>query len=84
MLHQIRPAGSPAADSWRDCGSTSALYCLCMINMVLTLYVQRPDQNELSLALVPRDHPLIPPPNLEPEASGLLDRLLDVFNEQPR
>ena len=33
---------------------------------------------------MPRDHPLIPPPNLEPEASGLLDRLLDVFNEQPR
>ena len=42
---------------------------------------QRPDQNEVSIALVPRDHPLIPPPRLEPEASGLLDRLLNVFNE---
>ncbi|MCJ1378400.1 hypothetical protein MMC17_001498 [Xylographa soralifera] len=42
---------------------------------------RRPEQNEISLALVPRDHPLIPPPNLEAEASGLLDRLLNVFYE---
>ena len=46
--------------------------------------LQRPDQNEVSIALVPRDHPLIPPPRLEPEASGLLDRLLNVFNEDFR
>ena len=46
--------------------------------------LQRPDQNEVSIALVPRDHPLIPPPRLEPEASGLLDRLLNVFNEDVR
>ncbi|KAL8712406.1 MAG: hypothetical protein Q9220_003254 [cf. Caloplaca sp. 1 TL-2023] len=42
---------------------------------------RRPDQNEISLALVPRDHPLIPPSRLEPEALGLLDRLLNVFHE---
>lgn len=41
---------------------------------------QRPERNEISLALVPRDHPLIPPPNLEAEASGLLDRLLDILH----
>lgn len=46
--------------------------------------LQRPDQNEVSIALVPRDHPLIPPPRLEPEASGLLDRLLNVFTEDIR
>ena len=46
--------------------------------------LQRPDQNEVSIALVPREHPLIPPPRLEPEASGLLDRLLNVFNEDIR
>lgn len=46
--------------------------------------LQRPDQNEVSIALVPRDHPLIPPPRLEPEASGLLDRLLNVFSEDVR
>ncbi|OCK80984.1 hypothetical protein K432DRAFT_381741 [Lepidopterella palustris CBS 459.81] len=42
---------------------------------------RRPEQNEISLALVPRDHPLIPPPNLEAEASGLLDRLLSILHE---
>ncbi|KAI9702060.1 MAG: hypothetical protein M1836_001404 [Candelina mexicana] len=42
---------------------------------------RRPEQNETSLALVPRTHQLIPPPNLEAEASGLLDRLLNVFHE---
>jgi symplekin len=33
---------------------------------------------------VPRHHPLIPPPNLEAEASGLLDRLLSAFQENSR
>ncbi|KAK4997930.1 hypothetical protein LTR66_002740 [Elasticomyces elasticus] len=42
---------------------------------------RRPDQNEISLALVPQDHPVIPPSNLEAEASGLLDRLLGVLQE---
>ena len=42
---------------------------------------RRPDQNEVSLALVPRDHPILPPSNLEAEASGLLDRLLGVLQE---
>lgn len=46
--------------------------------------LQRPDQNEVSIAIVPRDHSLIPPRRLEPEASGLLDRLLNVFNEDIR
>ncbi len=45
---------------------------------------KRLDQNETSLALVPRDHPLIPPRNLEAEASGLLDRLLTIFQENAR
>ncbi|KIX01623.1 uncharacterized protein Z518_09349 [Rhinocladiella mackenziei CBS 650.93] len=42
---------------------------------------RRPDQNETSIALVPRTHPLLQLPNLEAEASGLLDRLLSVFQE---
>ncbi|KEF51773.1 uncharacterized protein A1O9_12110 [Exophiala aquamarina CBS 119918] len=42
---------------------------------------RRPDQNETSIALVPRNHPLLQLPNLEAEASGLLDRLLSVFQE---
>lgn len=47
-------------------------------------WTQRPDRNEISLALVPRDHPLIPPTNLEAEASGLLDRLLSLLEENNR
>ncbi|EEP76662.1 conserved hypothetical protein [Uncinocarpus reesii 1704] len=42
---------------------------------------RRPEKNEISLALVPKSHPLIPIPNLEAEASGLLDRLLNAFHE---
>lgn len=42
---------------------------------------RRPDLNETSLALVPRNHPIIPYSNLEAEASGLLDRLLSVIQD---
>ncbi|KAL4888682.1 hypothetical protein BDV59DRAFT_188151 [Aspergillus ambiguus] len=43
---------------------------------------RRPDQNETSLAIVPRNHAVLALPNLEAEASGLLDRLLSVFQEE--
>nr|POF26288.1 mrna cleavage and polyadenylation specificity factor complex subunit pta1 [Quercus suber] len=42
---------------------------------------RRQEQNEISLALVPRDHPVLPPTNLEAEGSGLLDRLLGVLQD---
>ncbi|KAL4911852.1 hypothetical protein BDW62DRAFT_195980 [Aspergillus aurantiobrunneus] len=42
---------------------------------------RRPEQNETSLAIVPRNHPILSLPNLEAEASGLLDRILSVFQE---
>lgn len=42
---------------------------------------QRPEQNETSIALVPRGHPLLLLQNLEAEASGLLDRLLGIFQD---
>lgn len=58
--------------------------CLLYAREYITHLQQRPDQNEISLALVPRDHPLIPPPSLEPEASGLLDRMLNIFHEDSR
>ncbi|EAU38701.1 conserved hypothetical protein [Aspergillus terreus NIH2624] len=45
---------------------------------------RRPDQNETSLAIVPRNHAVLTLPNLEAEASGLLDRLLSVFQEESR
>jgi symplekin len=34
--------------------------------------------------MVPPNHTLIPPRNLEAEASGLLDRMLGVFQESVR
>ncbi|KAB8271328.1 hypothetical protein BDV30DRAFT_228257 [Aspergillus minisclerotigenes] len=37
---------------------------------------QRPEQNETSLAIVPKNHSILSLPYLEAEASGLLDRLL--------
>ncbi|KAJ5936375.1 hypothetical protein N7454_005010 [Penicillium verhagenii] len=43
---------------------------------------RRPDQNETSLAIVPRTHALLSIPHLEAESSGLLDRLLGVFQEE--
>ncbi|KAF2132687.1 hypothetical protein P153DRAFT_363974 [Dothidotthia symphoricarpi CBS 119687] len=41
---------------------------------------RRPNPNDISLALVPRDHPLIPYVALEAEGHGLLDRLLDIIH----
>ncbi|KFY18673.1 hypothetical protein V493_08428 [Pseudogymnoascus sp. VKM F-4281 (FW-2241)] len=41
------------------------------------------DPLDISLALVPPNHPLIPQRNLEAEASGLLDRMLGVLHENP-
>jgi symplekin len=42
--------------------------------------IQRPDGSDISLALVPRDHPVIPYASLEAEGHGLLDRLLDIIH----
>ncbi|KAF2869363.1 hypothetical protein BDV95DRAFT_577173 [Massariosphaeria phaeospora] len=41
---------------------------------------RRPDPNDISLALVPRSHPLIPYVSLEAEGHGLLDRMLGILH----
>ncbi|KAJ4341117.1 hypothetical protein N0V95_007310 [Ascochyta clinopodiicola] len=41
---------------------------------------RRPDHSDISLALVPRDHPIISYVSLEAEGHGLLDRLLDIIH----
>lgn len=46
--------------------------------------VQRPDHSDISLALVPRDHPLLAYVPLEAEGHGLLDRLLDIIHGDHR
>ncbi|KAF2707942.1 hypothetical protein K504DRAFT_383494 [Pleomassaria siparia CBS 279.74] len=45
---------------------------------------RRPEHTDISLALVPRDHPMIPYANLEAESSGLLDRLLGIIHGDHR
>lgn len=45
---------------------------------------QRQDPNDVSLTHVPRDHRLMPYANLEAEAHGLLDRLLDILHGDQR
>jgi symplekin len=45
---------------------------------------QRPDHNDTSLALLPRDHPVIAYATLEAEGHGLLDRLLDIIHGDHR
>ena len=45
---------------------------------------QRPETNEISLALVPLDHPILKPANLQAEAHGLLDRALGILQENHR
>ena len=46
--------------------------------------IQRPDHSDISLALVPRDHPLMAYVPLEAEGHGLLDRLLDIIHGDHR
>jgi symplekin len=58
------------------------LYCVSGFDTDFTL--QRGDSLEVSLSMVPPNNPLIPPKNLEAEASGLLDRMLAVFQENTR
>ncbi|KAF2442389.1 hypothetical protein P171DRAFT_392221 [Karstenula rhodostoma CBS 690.94] len=41
---------------------------------------RRPHHSDVSLALVPRDHPLLTYVHLEAEGHGLLDRLLDIIH----
>lgn len=83
MLYQIRPESYSSTIARRDRRSKGT-WSLAILNRSANFRGQRPEQNEISLALVPRDHPLIPPPKLEPEASGLLDRLLNIFHEKDR
>ena len=72
-----------------DTASTSVrICCVKFIQKVVQVQTpgviadpRRPEQNETSIALVPRNHPLMPLPSMEAEASGLLDRLLSIFQE---
>ena len=55
------------------------VFVLSCIEAKLTI-LQRTDQDDVSLSMFPRDHPLIQYSMLEAESSGLLDRLLDIIH----
>ena len=82
MLRQICAKSRASRDTRIDSRSKS------MFRTNLAMHVephtdrpQRPEQNETSIALIPRGHPLLSLQNLEAEASGLLDRLLGIFQD---
>jgi hypothetical protein len=87
-----RPACGYAASSfcnkWFSCRH-QALWILGYVQWPTTYSQrayssQRPDGGDISLALVPRDHPVIPYASLEAEGHGLLDRLLDIIHGDHR
>lgn len=84
MLCQVHPARRPGSDAWIDLGPQGMFCGLYMLEYIGTDFDQRPEQNETSLAVVPRNHAVLSIPNLEAESSGLLDRLLGVFQEEAR
>ncbi|KAI5294452.1 hypothetical protein KEM52_003999 [Ascosphaera acerosa] len=72
---------------WNSAPTDVRICCIRFAQKVV--YVQtmgaidprRPDRNEISLNIVPRTHPVLQLPSLQAEASGLLDRLLNLFYE---
>lgn len=59
------------------------LHSMLLIRWLISV-LQRGNPFDVSLIMVPQGHPLLIPRNLEAEASGLLDRMLGVFQENIR
>jgi hypothetical protein len=78
-LHQILAEGRPGPDTRSHSRPQGMSHAPNHKNMLTTL--KRPEKNETSLAIVPRNHPLLPLPQLEAEGAGYLDRLLSVFQD---
>jgi hypothetical protein len=81
-------AASNSSNKWFSCRH-QALWTLGYVRLLTThmqraYNSQRPDGGDISLALVPRDHPVIPYASLEAEGHGLLDRLLDIIHGDHR
>ncbi|KAE8442674.1 hypothetical protein EG329_002972 [Mollisiaceae sp. DMI_Dod_QoI] len=73
---------------WDTAATGVRICCIKFAQRVVFVQTKGPDADprrgdplEVSLSMVPPNHPLIPPKNLEAEASGLLDRMLAVFQE---
>ncbi|PMD49914.1 uncharacterized protein K444DRAFT_657788 [Hyaloscypha bicolor E] len=73
---------------WDSAAPGVRICCIKFAQRVVLVQTKGPDSDprrgdplEVSLSMVPPDHKLIPPKSLEAEASGLLDRMLAVFQE---
>ncbi|CZR54124.1 related to pre-tRNA processing protein / PF I subunit [Phialocephala subalpina] len=73
---------------WDTAATGVRICCIKFAQRVVLVQTKGPDADprrgdplEVSLSMVPPNHPLIPPNNLQAEASGLLDRMLAVFQE---
>ncbi|TVY53795.1 mRNA cleavage and polyadenylation specificity factor complex subunit pta1 [Lachnellula cervina] len=73
---------------WDSAASGVRICCIKFAQRVVLVQTAGPDADprrgdpmEVSLNMVPQNHPLLAPRNLEAEASGLLDRMLSVFQE---
>lgn len=85
LLYQVLTksgSGSNSAAGWR-CKSECTFKSRHFLVHSLILFSQHGDPLDISLAMVPPNHTLIPQRNLEAEASGLLDRMLGVLHENP-
>ncbi|TVY25932.1 mRNA cleavage and polyadenylation specificity factor complex subunit [Lachnellula hyalina] len=76
---------------WDSAASNVRICCIKFAQRVVLVQTAGPDADprrgdpmEVSLNMVPQNHPLLAPRNLEAEASGLLDRMLGVFQESTR
>ncbi|KAE9373236.1 hypothetical protein N431DRAFT_482325 [Stipitochalara longipes BDJ] len=73
---------------WDSAAPGVRICCIKFAQRVVLVQTKGPDADprrgdplEVSLSMVSPDHKLIPPKSLEAEASGLLDRMLAVFQE---
>lgn len=86
MLHQVLTKSGSCSNSaarWRCKSKCRSKHPTTVLVHSLILFSQHGDPLDISLALVPPNHALIPQRNLEAEASGLLDRMLGVLHENP-
>ncbi|KAF4634018.1 hypothetical protein G7Y89_g4091 [Cudoniella acicularis] len=73
---------------WDSAVSGVRICCIKFAQRVVLVQTVGPDADprrgdplEVSLTMIPQNHPLLLPRNLEAESSGLLDRMLGIFQE---
>lgn len=83
VLHKICPACGSCTDDRNKYGQGETLVPLADGSQLILHYNQR-NGLEVSLGMVTADHPFLDPRQLEAEATGLLDRMLGVLQDNSR